>query len=281
MRDYISLKAIQGHIAMWAFRQSPYATLDGVMDVILILQYKVKEDVRLSTSEPNDSGVWSSGIWHGSELEGYWCWFETYTDIIRFLESTLKGDAMLKRWNTPRAEQPWDDRFVVVGPTTPKQDADFIDIDAMFRNVAQSVWNEAKTLGVLDGPKASKSKNLNLTADNFKAYTEYMEADDGSNPYFKIWLNEDQRECLTFKPNSDFEAYVEDIYLQPGYDGGVLPFMKLYEYDSDTNILTLEYPEPDFSLPDLKLPPEQSTADDYTFIAQQIANEAEASDRGC
>jgi len=140
----ITISNIQGQMARWVVEQSPHSKGRGVDQVNMALFQASLE-------------------WEGllSDPRFRMMHFASWRDIVKWLEATLKGNEWLGRWNAA-----YKGRFAVPGADgmmmtsrfdTPAYDYDFIDIDALFRNVAMSVWRDAKdyTDGAKDDDEAS------------------------------------------------------------------------------------------------------------------------------
>jgi hypothetical protein len=115
----IVLKSVVvGHFAMWAVRQSPY-----------LLPEELEKGI-----EEFDKTL-HSNIEAGNEtlIE------TTYRDLKGNIENTISNSKIISSWNVAKKGS---------GPvfasaySTPKPDYDFIDLDALVRNIAQSVWLE-------------------------------------------------------------------------------------------------------------------------------------------
>ena len=120
----ITHKEVIGYMALWAIRQHPSGRPEGLFDVT---------DTITTAAQDWPEGVPSLRMFYVD------CW----QDIENWLEKTLKDHPVLAQWNTPRN-----------GHTTqtlplslyfsPQAEHDFIDIDALLRNVALSVWRDAQ-----------------------------------------------------------------------------------------------------------------------------------------
>jgi hypothetical protein len=132
----ITHKEIVGHMACWAVRQHPYGRPEGLYDVT---------DALCAAAQDWPVGPPSMKMRHMSGSQ----------EIEVWLRSALHEHAVLKQWNTPRSghTQPWVFSSRYGGP---KPDDDFIDIDALLRNVALSVWREASAIASEDAGVASK-----------------------------------------------------------------------------------------------------------------------------
>jgi hypothetical protein len=120
----ITHKEVIGQMALWAVRQHPYGRPDGLFEIT---------DAIRKAAEAWPDGVpslrmWRVGGWH---------------EIEDWLRGALAEHPVLTAWNKPRSGH-----TVAVMFTSrydrPKPENDFIDIDALLRNVALGVWREAK-----------------------------------------------------------------------------------------------------------------------------------------
>lgn len=116
----ITHQEVIGWMAHWAVRQHPYGRPDGLFDVT---------DALAEASESWPDGVPSLRMWRVSG------WIE----IERWMRAALKDHAVLAAWNAPRSGHT---QQIVASSRYwgPKPDDDFIDIDALLRNVALSTW---------------------------------------------------------------------------------------------------------------------------------------------
>lgn len=111
-----------GWFAHWAVRQHPYHRPDGLFDLV---------DCISAAAQAWPDGVKSLPMWRVSG------WLE----IEAWLREALKDHPILTAWNTPRSGHT---RNVATSRYwTVKPEDDFIDIDALLRNVALSTWRRA------------------------------------------------------------------------------------------------------------------------------------------
>ena len=119
----ITHQDVVGWMAHWAVRQHPYGRPDGLFDVLDLLAERSREW---------PDGVTSLRMWRVSG----------WVEIERWLDDVLKDHPALAAWNTPRSGHIAP--FVAVSRYFgPKPEDDFIDIDALIRNVARCVWRGA------------------------------------------------------------------------------------------------------------------------------------------
>lgn len=125
-RRLITTSDIIGQMARWAVVQHPYNAPPRLENVIAVLK-KHAEDTF------ND----------GSEIFKY-RWFADYRTLLGWVcEASKPAEEILQLWNTPAsghtAAYVFTSRY-----DKPMPEHDFIDIDALLRNVAREVWNDAK-----------------------------------------------------------------------------------------------------------------------------------------
>lgn len=124
---FVLNSAFYGYIAMWATRQSPYHAPEGLTEVLAC----VKEVVEFMQKQAPRS-----------------CWFP-YDEAIRadrevltrLLKDTLLVSAQVRAWNEPKSKH--GAPFVFTSRHGgPRPDDDFIDLDALVRNIVQSCIEE-------------------------------------------------------------------------------------------------------------------------------------------
>lgn len=120
----VLLRTVVGHVAMWATRQSPYAVPEGLEAVLRAFR--------------------DAALPHTTELGGLA--FLTQKMTWRRLESFLREHLLpipeVAAWNEPKSGHAA--QFVFVDRTGgPAPDDDFIDLDALIRNIARSVIAES------------------------------------------------------------------------------------------------------------------------------------------
>lgn len=115
---------VVGWMAYYATVQHPYGRPEGLFDVT---------DAIEKASEPWSDGVSSLHMWRVSgwlEIERWLC------------DVALKDHPVLTAWNTPRSGH--TQQIVATSRYwTVAQIDDFIDIDALLRNVALATWRRA------------------------------------------------------------------------------------------------------------------------------------------
>jgi hypothetical protein len=116
---------ILGHMARWAVQQHPYHEPVGLFEVCKFIEDEAGKHFK--------DGVPSLPMW--------WC--EDMWALNRWLHEMLDDHPTLTRWNTPRSGHTQQ----IVGSSRydgPAPEDDFIDIDALLRNVARCVWDDAE-----------------------------------------------------------------------------------------------------------------------------------------
>lgn len=117
--NWIPLKMLCGHIAMWAVRQSPYSCPDDLEKVISTFHDNVH----------NSFDVNEMGFFTGKELE----------DFIRYHLGLLPE---FVKWNERKNGNQAPIQFVSQYDSKCDPDDDFIDLDALIRNVRVSIQKE-------------------------------------------------------------------------------------------------------------------------------------------
>jgi hypothetical protein len=137
----ISEGQLRGQLAMWVARQSPYRSVAGVDEVGALITLATKA---ADWFGPDNCRMRRFAGWH--ELEA-WC------------RAAIGDHPQLEAWNTPRngaAGPVFTSRY-----DSPSPDDDFIDIDALFRNVALHSWRESEAEAAanvrIDAELATKS----------------------------------------------------------------------------------------------------------------------------
>lgn len=112
-----------GWFAHWAVRQHPYHRPDGLFDITDRLQ-------EVARAWPD--GVSSLPMWR---VPGWLA-------LERWMREALKDHPVLDTWNIPRSGHTVQ-MLATSRYWTVKAEHDFIDIDALLRNVALSTWRRA------------------------------------------------------------------------------------------------------------------------------------------
>ena len=123
MKVLVSHPEVIASMAHWAVRQHPYNQPPRL--------FEVTEKIKQATQ------VWEDGI--ASLRMKY---FEGCHELEVWLRIVLREDPVLELWNTPRSGHTSEYMFVSAYPT-PRAEHDFIDIDALLRNVARTCWWES------------------------------------------------------------------------------------------------------------------------------------------
>lgn len=129
----ITIVSVMGQLARWVVEQSPHYSARGVDQVNMRL---FKE---------------ASQSWPGIVDDYHFRWknFRSWHDLEDWLREALGKEPWLGRWNSAfkGRHSPGGDREDMVridSGSIAHYDYDFIDIDALLRNVARSAWQEAK-----------------------------------------------------------------------------------------------------------------------------------------
>ena len=129
----ITIGAIMGQMARWVVEQSPHRSARGVDQVNMRLFQKATVDFECYTpdSDPRFRVRYFSSFW----------------EIEAWIKQALDGEPWLERWNTAfrgRHSNTGSDEMVRIdNDSIPHPDYDFIDIDALTRNVARHTWLDA------------------------------------------------------------------------------------------------------------------------------------------
>jgi predicted oxidoreductase len=131
----VSKSVVVGHFAMWAVRQSPYLLPDNLdkgieeFDKYLIYTVNACNEYLIET---------------------------TYTELEDNIRKAITKSDIISSWNI--AKKGTGNVFVSTY-SKPKPDYDFIDLDALARNIAQSVWLElCYDDGAFETSKINRSK---------------------------------------------------------------------------------------------------------------------------
>ena len=128
----ILASVLVGHFGMWAIRQSPYLVPErleeGINEFAEMLKSYISNSVK--ASEKNDAVC----INKCDYIEG------TYTELMRCVEYAISKSAIIQSWNKSKKGE--CTLVFVTAYSHPHPDHDFIDLDALARNIAQSAWLE-------------------------------------------------------------------------------------------------------------------------------------------
>jgi hypothetical protein len=129
----VTMNQLQGALAMWVCRQSPYRSVGGVDAVTSALAV-------YALNEPSSSG--GDATWFGPH-ECRMREFACEGDLRRWLVAAISMHPQMTVWNTPRNNS--NRSFVFASAHhAPSPDNDFIDISALLRNVARTAWLECE-----------------------------------------------------------------------------------------------------------------------------------------
>lgn len=118
-------KEIVGAFAMWACRQSPYGVPDGLENVCKYL----------------NAALQSCAPWNGEGMaEVSLCEVNKWLYEILYEQGVEQFDA----WNRCKVGPTPDIQFSCRYSNTPDPDRDFIDLDALLRNVCTSIRDERR-----------------------------------------------------------------------------------------------------------------------------------------
>lgn len=129
----ITLPALVGHFAHWAVRLSPYVVPAKLPDAIE--KFHTEMDQRLALDD-----------YHGLKLRHV----QSLNGLRTTIEEALKAIPEVVAWNSPKIENGGQFNFISRhdGPRDP--DRDFVDLDALARNIAMETWAEAVRDQVFD-----------------------------------------------------------------------------------------------------------------------------------
>jgi len=121
----ITAKMIVGQFANYAVRQHPYGRPEGLFEIVGTLKAASEE--------------WTEGLpdLRMKTFPSFWA----IEDWLRQALQDPQSIATLQLWNTASSGSP--DGFMS-RYNGPSPEDDFIDIDALLRNVARETWNEAQ-----------------------------------------------------------------------------------------------------------------------------------------
>jgi hypothetical protein len=110
---------VVGHFAMWAVRQSPYLFPEelgkGIAEFDKTLHSNIEAGIETLIAT-------------------------TYKELKENIENTIANSKIISSWNVPKKGS--GGPVFVSAYSCPKQDYDIVDLDALARNIAQSVWLE-------------------------------------------------------------------------------------------------------------------------------------------
>lgn len=120
------LSEIIGTVAKYAILQSPYTIPDNLVTVLSSLYSRIHKDFE--------------GPLMGSYTKDF-----CYYDLIDYLDKHLKSIPEFNKWNEPKNDSDVEGGYVFVTAfSIIPADDDFIDLDALIRNVVNEIWKTAK-----------------------------------------------------------------------------------------------------------------------------------------
>lgn len=121
----VSANDIIGQLALNAVKQHPYHAPEGLFDLVHEVSAACRRDFK-------------DGI-----KDFHTRWFESSRDLYLWVRSILPAEQpILRAWNTPRSGH--TDHVFVSRYGGPIPDHDFIDIDALWMNVASGAWRDSE-----------------------------------------------------------------------------------------------------------------------------------------
>ena len=121
-----------GHFGMWAIRQSPYLVPNRLKEGIYDFAETLKPYMSNSAETVGKGNV--ASVNGPDYIEG------TYTELKKCIEGAISKSDVIRSWN--RSKKGDVTSVFVTAYSGPHPDYDFIDLDALARNIAQSVWLE-------------------------------------------------------------------------------------------------------------------------------------------
>lgn len=109
---------VVGHFAMWAVRQSPYLLPEELDKGIEEFDKQLHSNIKAGNVTLIET---------------------TYSDLKGNIENAISNSKIISSWNVSKKGS---GPVFVSSYSEPKPDYDFIDLDALSRNIAQSVWLE-------------------------------------------------------------------------------------------------------------------------------------------
>lgn len=132
-------KTVAGHLAMWAVRQSPYAYPDRLDKVVARLLRQLSEHAKRAPRA-------------NSLMKGTGMFRTDRRSLEKLVMGALRPMREFQRWNERKSgsREPFNSFSRFDDPTSRDPDNEFIDLDALVRNVALSVAaeEEADSSGV-------------------------------------------------------------------------------------------------------------------------------------
>jgi hypothetical protein len=128
-REYlITLNDVIGAIACWAVRQSPYVCPNRLAKVLKIVEHSMKHC---------NNGRWNHVA--GMHMGNF-----TFQELEQHLQEHLGCIPEVKKWNQRKNNNAAPIKVTTLYSTGADPDDDFIDLDALYRNIAGQVMSEAE-----------------------------------------------------------------------------------------------------------------------------------------
>lgn len=121
----ITSKSIMGQMARWAVELHPFHEPTGLFEICGLIDRRATDDFK-------DGPPFLPMRW-----------FDDAMEIDRWLHAVLDNHPTLMIWNTPRSKHT---QSIVFSSRydRPSPEDDFIDLDALLRNVALHAWRDAE-----------------------------------------------------------------------------------------------------------------------------------------
>ncbi len=137
---YVTKKDILGYVAMWTIRQSPFFP-DNLDPILRELQDRIESSSRFQAVKPLPDGYRAMEFTDWRELHGYLV--PITESILLFRELNL---STVEKEKGIGVDDPKRSPFTLVGAAFgPKPEDDFVDLDALRRNVCTSIeWEKTR-----------------------------------------------------------------------------------------------------------------------------------------
>lgn len=151
----ISSNDIVGHVARWAVQLHPYKRPEG----LFMLVHDVSKKCDISFKD----GV--------ADLPMRW--FGSYQKLLAWLQDETADHPILTVWNTPKSGKADGFASRYGGP---KPENDFIDIDALWMNVARCAWDDAAEFEKppVDSPPALRPTVSYMPVNDMTPWTVFL-----------------------------------------------------------------------------------------------------------
>jgi len=110
---YLSKKDFTGAVAKWSVKQSPYSCPDDLDRVI------IKAD----------------GAWHGENIREW-----VYDDFKEFVHNFIYNTPEILAWNNSKSGKSYGGQFISAF-NSPMPVDDFVDLDALTKNIVRECWS--------------------------------------------------------------------------------------------------------------------------------------------